>query len=148
MAAVDLNDIRATVESRLANELSNSPAIPVVFHNMAYEPTPNSSWVQCLTSFGASEYLSQGLASVSGFLDDEGINRVVGIVVFNIFTPIGAGPGANYVIGKRIRDLYNRIIVSEVYFDAAIGPEVLASPSPEGYFQTQVRVTFESIEEL
>ena len=148
MAAVDLNDIRATVESRLANELSNSPEVPVVFHNMAYEPTPNSSWVQCLTSFGANEYLTQGLASVSGLFDDVGVNRVVGIAVFNIFTPKGAGPGANYVIGKRIRDLYNRIIVSEVYFDAVVGPEVLASPSPEGYFQTQVRVTFESIEEL
>jgi hypothetical protein len=148
VAAVDLNDIRATVESRLANELGNSPEVPVVFHNMAYEPTPNSSWVQCLTSFGANEYLTQGLASVSGLFDDVGVNRVVGIAVFNIFTPKGAGPGANYVIGKRIRDLYNRIIVSEVYFDAVIGPEVLASPSPEGYFQTQVRVTFESIEEL
>jgi hypothetical protein len=148
MAAVDLNDIRRTVESRIATELGFSPAIPVVFHNMAYEPTPNSSWVQCLTSFGSSEYLGQGLASVSGLFPDVGYNRVVGVVVFNIFTPQGVGPGSNYVIGKRIRDLYNRIIVSEVYFDAPIGPEVVASPSPEGYFQTQVRVTFESIEEL
>jgi hypothetical protein len=38
--------------------------------------------------------------------------------------------------------------VSGVFFDAATGPEVLASPAPEGYFQTQVRVTFETIEEL
>ena len=51
-------------------------------------------------------------------------------------------------IGKRIRDLYNRVNVSGVFFDAPIGPEALASPAPEGYFQTQVRVTFESIEEL
>ena len=54
MAAADLNSIRATIEGRLATELASSPAIPVVFHNMAYEPTPGSSWVQCLTSFGAS----------------------------------------------------------------------------------------------
>ena len=108
---------------------------------MAYEPTPNSSWVQCLTSFGASEYLGQGLTTNSQ-------NRVVGLVVINIFSAKGVGPGANYVIGKRIRDLYNRGIVSGVYFDAPIGPEVLASPAPEDYFQTQVRVTFESIEEL
>ena len=58
------------------------------------------------------------------------------------------GPGTNYVIAKRIRDLYNRVIVSGVYFDAPIGPEVLASASPEGFLQTQVRVTFEFIEEL
>ena len=138
MAAADLNTIRSTIEGRLATELANSPAIPVVFHNMAYEPTPNSSWVQCLTSFGAGEYLGQGLTT----------NSQNSLVLINIFTPQGTGPGANYVIGKRVRDLYNRVIVSGVFFDAATGPEALASPAPEGYFQTQVRVTFESIEEL
>ena len=141
MAAADLNSIRATIEGRLATELANSPAIPVVFHNMAYEPTPNSSWVQCLTTFGANEYLGQGLTTNSQ-------NRIIGLLVMNIFSGKGVGPGANLVIGKRIRDLYNRVIVSGVYFDAPVGPEVLASASPEGFFQTQVRVTFEFIEEL
>ena len=141
MAAADLNSVRATIEGRLATELANSPAIPVVFHNMAYEPTPNSSFVQCLTTFGANQYLSHGGVSNSQ-------NRIVGLALFNIFSGKGVGPGANLVIGKRIRDLYNRVIVSGVFFDAPIGPEVLASPEPEGYFQTQVRVTFEFIEEL
>ena len=31
MAAADLNAIRATIEGRLATELANSPALPVVF---------------------------------------------------------------------------------------------------------------------
>jgi|TARA_R100000081_G_scaffold37236_1_gene17262 hypothetical protein len=141
MAAADLNAIRATIEGRLATELAGSPALPVVFSNMAYEPTPNSSWVQCLTAFGANEYLGHGLTT-------SGYNRIVGLTLINIFTPKGAGPGANLVIGKRIRDLYNRVIVSGVFFDAPVGPEVLGSPSPEGYFQTQVRVAFEFIEEL
>ena len=141
MAAADLNSVRATIEGRLATELANSPAIPVVFHNMAYEPTPNSSWVQCLLSFGTSTYLTHGGTSDSR-------NELVGIAVVNIFSAKGVGPGANYVIGKRVRDLYNRINVSGVHFDPPIGPEVVASPSPEGYFQTQVRVTFDFIEEL
>ena len=141
MAATNLNTVRAVIEGRLATELAESPAIPVVFHNMAYEPTPGSSWVQCLTTFGANEYLSQGSTTDSQ-------NRIFGLLTINIFSAPGVGPGANYVIGKRIRDLYNRVIVSGVYFDAPTGPEALASPAPEGYFQTQVRVTFESIEEL
>jgi hypothetical protein len=141
MAAADLNSVRATIEGRLATELASSPAIPVVFHNMAYEPTPNSSWVQCLLSFGTSTYLTHGGTTNSR-------NELVGIAVINIFSAKGVGPGANYVIGKRVRDLYNRINVSGVHFDPPIGPEVVASPSPEGYFQTQVRVTFEFIEEL
>ena len=141
MAAVNLNTVRATIESRLAIELASSPAIPVVFHNMDYKPAVNASWVQCLVSFGQNEYLSQGLTVDSR-------NRIVGLLLLNIFTPQGEGPGANYVIAKRVRDLYNRVIVSGVYFDAANGPSVLATPVPEGYFQTQVRVTFEFIEEL
>jgi len=141
MAAADLNSVRATIEGRLATELASSPAIPVVFHNMAYEPSPNSSWVQCLLSFGTSTYLTHGGTSDSR-------NELVGIAVVNIFSAKGVGPGANYVIGKRVRDLYNRINVSGVHFDPPIGPEVVASPSPEGYFQTQVRVTFDFIEEL
>ena len=141
MAAADLNTIRSVIEARLGTELAGSPAIPVVFHNMPYTPTPNSSWVQCLTSFGNNEFLSLGGTSDSD-------NRIVGVVVINIFSAAGVGPGANYVIGIRVRDLYNRVNVSGVYFDAPIGPEVLASPAPEGYFQTQVRVTFEFIEEL
>jgi len=141
MAAADLNTIRSVLEGRLATELASSPVIPVVFHNMAYEPTPDSSWVQCLVSFGASQYLGQGLTTNSQ-------NRMVGLMTINVFSALGVGPGANYVIAKRIRDLYNRVIVSGVYFDAPIGPEVLAKASPEGFLQTQVRVTFEFIEEL
>jgi len=141
MAAANLNSVRATIEGRLKTELDGSPAVPVAFHNMPYEPTPGSSWVQCLVSFGANEYLSQGLTTDSQ-------NRIVGLLTLNIFTPKGVGPGANYVIAKRIRDLYNRVIVSGVYFDAVNGPSVLANPAPEGYFQTQVRVTFEFIEDL
>ena len=141
MAAADLNAVRATIEGRLATELASSPAVPVVFHNMAYEPTPGTSFVQGLVSFGAGEYLSQG-----GTTDSD--NRIVGLLLMNVFSAKGVGPGANLTIAKRVRDLYNRVIVSGVYFDAPVGPEVLASASPEGFFQTQVRVTFEFIEEL
>ena len=138
--AADLNTVRSTIESRLATELASSPSIPVVFNNVSYSPTPDTSWVQCLLNFGANNYLTLGTTAGSD-------NRIVGVIVLNIFTPSGVGSGANFTIAKRIRDLYNRINVSGVYFDAPIGPEVV-SASPEGYFQTQVRVTFEFIEEL
>ena len=75
------------------------------------------------------------------------INLVVDLIVINIFTEEGIGAGANFTIGKRLRDLYNKITVSDVIFDSPIGPEVLAS-SPEGKFQTQLRITFEIYEEL
>ena len=92
-------------------------------------------------SFGSSQYLGHGLTTNSQ-------NRIVGLLVISIFSAKGVGPGANFTIGKRIRDLYNRVIVSGVYFDAATGPQALLSAAPEGYFQTRVSVTFEFIEEL
>jgi hypothetical protein len=141
MASVNLNTIRSTIEGRLATELALAPAIPVLFHNQPSTPTPNSSFVQCLVSFGNNNFLTMGGTTGSS-------NSVIGVIVMNVFTPKGVGPGANLTIGKRIRDLYNRQVVSGVHFDPPTGPEVVASPAPEGYFQTQVRLTFETFEDL
>ena len=135
MAAVDLNTVRKTIEERLINELNESPIIPVVTNNMPFESFTEDNFVQCLTSFGSGRYLARG------------VNLVVGLIVINVFTQEGEGSGANYVICKRIRDLYNKITVSDVIFDSPIGPETL-SPSPAGKFQTQIRVTFEFYETI
>ena len=140
MAAIDLNTVRSTIEGRLATELASSPAIPVVFNNMAFDATAEDTFVQCLTSFGANQYLTQGDTS-------NAFNNIVGLIVLNIFTEEGIGAGSNYTIGKRIRDLYNRVTVSNVIFDSPVGPEVLSS-SPEGKFQTQIRITFNIYEDL
>ena len=139
MAATDLNTVRSTIEARLATELASSPAIPVVFNNMAFDSTTEDSFVQCVTSFGSGSYQTMGNAS--------GTNSVVGLVLLNVFTEEGIGAGANFTICKRLRDLYNRITVSSVIFDAPVGPEILTS-SPEGKFQTQIRITFTIYEDL
>ena len=72
---------------------------------------------------------------------------MVGLCIFNIYTEQGLGAGANFAICKRLRDLYNRITVSSVIFDAPIGPEITTS-NPEGKFQTQIRITFSIYEDL
>jgi len=140
MAATDLNTVRSTIEARLATELASSPAIPVVFNNMAFDSTTEDTFVQCITSFGNNSYLTQGGTSDSD-------NLISGLVLLNIYTEEGLGAGSNFTICKRLRDLYNRITVSSVIFDAPIGPEILNS-SPEGKFQTQIRITFTIYEDL
>ena len=140
MAASDLNTVRSTIEARLATELASSPAIPVVFNNMTFDSTAENTFVQCITSFGAGEYLTMG-----GTTDSD--NNVVGLILLNIFTEEGLGAGSNFTICKRLRDLYNRVTVSNVIFDSPVGPEILAS-SPEGKFQTQIRITFNIYEDL
>ena len=140
MAAIDLNTVRSTIEARLATELASSPAIPVVFNNMAFDSTTEDTFVQCVTSFGSNEYLTQGDTS-------NAFNNIVGLVLINVFTEEGLGAGSNFTICKRIRDLYNRVTVSNVIFDAPVGPEILTS-SPEGKLQTQIRITFNIYEDL
>ena len=140
MAAIDLNTVRSTIEARLATELASSPAIPVVFNNMTFDSTAEDTFVQCITSFGAGEYLTMG-----GTTDSD--NNVVGLVLLNVFTEEGLGAGSNFTICKRLRDLYNRVTVSNVIFDSPVGPEILES-SPEGKFQTQIRITFNIYEDL
>ena len=140
MAALDLNTVRSTIEARLATELASSPAIPVVFSNMTFDSTSEDTFVQCITSFGANEYFTQGGSSSS-------TNNLVGLILLNVFTEEGIGAGSNFTICKRLRDLYNRITVSNVIFDAPVGPEILTS-SPEGKFQTQIRITFNVYEDL
>jgi len=141
MAAANLNSIRNTIESRLNTELQEAPIIPVVFANQSFDPDSNSSFVQCLLAFGDDEYLTLGGTTSSD-------NRLVGAVTINIFTEQNIGAGSNYVIGKRIRDLYNRQVVSGVIFDPVIGPTLVSNPVPEGFFQTQIRMTFEAYENL
>ena len=140
MAATDLNTVRSTIEARLATELASSPAIPVVFNNMTFDSTAEDTFVQCITSFGANSYITQGGTTNSD-------NLINGLILLNVFTEEGLGAGSNLTICKRLRDLYNRIIVSSVIFDAPIGPEILTS-SPQGKFQTQIRITFTIYEDL
>ena len=140
MAATDLNTVRSTIEARLTTELADSPIIPVVFNNMTFDASTEKTFVQCITSFGNNSYLTQGGSSNSD-------NQIDGLVLLNVFTEEGLGAGSNFKICKRLRDLYNRITVSSVIFDAPIGPEILTS-RPQGKFQTQIRITFTIYEDL
>ena len=143
MAAVDLNTVRKTIETRLQNEFRTGRPIPLVFNNMPFDSSSADQYIQCVTSFGASEYLTQESPNSS----TTATNLIVGICLFNIYTKQGVGAGANFDICKRIRNLFNRITVSDVRFDAPEGPEILQS-SPEGRFQTQISITFEIYEAL
>ena len=143
MAAIDLNTVRETIESRLYNEFRKNEPIPIIFNNVPFDSTSADKYIQCVTSFGASQYLTQESSNTS----TTATNLIVGICVFNIYTKQGLGAGDNFAICKRLRNLFNRITVSEVRFDAPEGPEILQS-SPEGRFQTQMSITFEIYESL
>jgi len=143
MAAANLNTVRATIEKRLNDEFRTGPSIPLVFNNVPFDASTVDKYIQCITSFGSSEYLTQQAPNSS----TTATNLVVGLVTCNIYTKQGLGAGANFTIAKRVRDLFNRITVSDVRFDPPIGPEV-SEANPEGKFQTQVRITFELYEAL
>jgi hypothetical protein len=143
MAATNLNTVRSTIETRIRNEFRTGQPIPIVFNNVPFDASTVDQYIQCITSFGSSEYLTQQAPNSS----TTATNLVVGLITCNIFTKQGLGAGTNFTIAKRVRDLFNRITVSDVRFDPPVGPEILQS-SPEGKFQTQIRITFELYEAL
>ena len=143
MAATDLNTVRATIEKRLNDEFRIGPSIHLVFNNIPFDASSVDQYIQCITSFGSSEYLTQQAPNSS----TTATNLVVGLITCNIYTKQGLGAGANFTLSKRVRDLFNRFTVSDVRFDPPVGPEILQS-TPEGKFQTQIRITFELYEAL
>ena len=143
MAATNLNTVRSTIETRIRNEFRTGQPIPIVFNNVPFDASTVDQYIQCITSFGSSSYLTQQAPNSS----TTSTNLVVGLITCNIYTKQGLGAGANFVLAKRVRDLFNRITVSDVRFDPPIGPEV-SEAIPEGKFQTQVRITFELYEAL
>ena len=143
MAATNLNTVRSTIETRIRNEFRTGQPIPIVFNNVPFDASTVDQYIQCITSFGSSEYLTQQAPNSA----TTATNLVVGLIICNIYTEQGLGSGANFAICKRVRNLFNRITVSDVRFDPPVGPEVSES-NPEGKFQTQIRITFETYEAL
>ena len=141
MAALDLNTIRKDIEQRLIDEFKKAPIIQVVFGNQPFNPTSNKSFVQCLIEFTSSEYITLGGTSNS-------TNNLTGLITINIFTKIGVGLGNNFTVAKRIKDLYNRVKLNDIFFDPATGPAVIENAAPEGFTQSVLSIPFEIFENL
>tara|TARA_R100000657_G_C4667984_1_gene112093 strand:- start:54 stop:479 length:426 start_codon:yes stop_codon:yes gene_type:complete len=141
MTQLNLNTVRQNIEARLATEMANNPAITVVFGNQPFKPTANNDFIQCLIEFTGSNYITLGGTNNS-------TNSQTGIITFNIFTKVGVGLGNNLTLAKRIRDLYNRVILNDIYFEPPTGPAVLENASPEGFVQSVMSIAFETFENL
>jgi hypothetical protein len=133
-----LNDVRAAIEGRIATQMAIAPIYPVSYANVPFTPPNNTPWLQAFIRFGDNAYATLLPTGNVGF------NRQNGTLVVNIYTPVGAGAAANYTIAERIKDLFDRVTVAGVIFDAASGPAQVTPASPEPYFQTQLTITFEA----
>lgn len=132
-----LNDVRSAIEGRIATELAKSPAYPVSYQNVPFNPPNNSAWLQVQIRFGDNAY-----ATLQG--PSTGFNRQNGSLVVNIFTPVGTGSGANLTIAERVKDLFDRAKFSSLIFDPVSGPAAVIAAAPEAFYQTQLTATFEA----
>lgn len=140
-----LNTIRAAIEGRIATEFAASPVLQVAYQNVPFVPPNNASWIQTFITFGDSAYLTILTSTTRGTGD--GFDRRNGVLTFNIFTPRGLGPGAGLTVAQRCIDLFSRLQLQNIKFDAATGPRSSEPPSPESFFQTQVTISFEAYEQ-
>jgi hypothetical protein len=132
------NDIRAVIEGRIATEMAIAPAYPVSYQNVPFTPPNNLPWLQAFIRLGDNTYAT--LLPTGGV----GFNRQNGVLTVNVFTPIGVGAAANFTIAERVKDLFDRVRISGIIFDAASGPAQVTPAAPEPYYQTQLTVTFEA----
>jgi hypothetical protein len=132
------NDIRAAIEGRIATQMAISPAYPVSYQNVPFTPPNNSPWLQVFLRLGDNAYAT--LLPIGG----AGFNRQNGVLVVNVFTPIGAGTAANFTIAERVKDLFDRQTVSGIIFDPASGPSQVIPAAPQPYYQTLLTITFEA----
>jgi len=142
---MSLNTLRAAIESRIATEFAAAPAIQVSYQNVPFTPPNNASWIQASILWGDSAYLTILTTATRGTGD--GFNRRNGTLVFNIYSPRGEGPGAALTIAQRCIDLFSRLQLQNIKFDPANGPRSIEPPAPEGFYQTQVTITFEAYEQ-
>jgi len=129
------NDVRQAIEARIAIEMAASPSYQVSYENVPFTPPNNSTWIKVQIRFGENAY-----ATLLG--PTTGSNRQAGIIVIDIFSPIGVGTGDNFTLAERLKDLFDRKIVSQIIFDAANGPAIVPTAAPESYFQTELTITF------
>jgi len=142
---MSLNTIRADIEGRIATEFATAPVLQVSYQNVPFTPPNNASWLQTSIVWGDSAYMTILTTSARG--TGEGFDRRNGTLVFNIFSPRGEGPGAGLTIAQRCIDLFSRLQLENIKFDAANGPRTIEPAAPEGFFQTQVAITFEAYEQ-
>lgn len=141
MSALNLNTIRKDIEQRLIDELKKAPRTTVIFGNQPFQTQAGTNFVQCLIEFTGSEYITLGGTTSS-------TNNLTGLITINIFSKIGVGLGNNFTMAKRIRDLYNRVKLNNIFFDPATGPAVIENAAPQGFVQSVMSIPFEIFEEL
>lgn len=142
---MSLNTIRQDIEERIAAEFATAPVLQVAYQNVPFTPPNNASWIQSRIVWGDSAYLT--LLTTSSRGTGDGFDRRNGSLTFDIFCPRGQGPGAGLTIAQRCIDLFSRLQLENIKFDAANGPRTIESAAPEAFSQTQVAITFEAYEQ-
>ena len=140
MAAIDLNTIRKDIEEKLIKEFAKAPITKLIFNNQPFNPQGETNFVQCLVEFTDTEYLTQ--------INTNNFNNLSGLITVNIFSKIGVGLGSNLSMAQRIRNLYNRVKLNDIFFEPSSGPTVIQNAAPEGYVQSVMSISFEVLESL
>ena len=140
MAALNLNTIRKDIEEKLIKEFAKAPITKLIFNNQPFNPQGETNFIQCLVEFTDTEYLTQ--------INTNNFNNLSGLITVNIFSKIGVGLGSNLIMAQRIRNLYNRVKLNDIFFEPSSGPTVIQNAAPEGYVQSVMSISFEVLESL
>ncbi len=172
MAAVDLNTVRAAIETHFiagfgaeiagfgaeialqsGDILVSQNGLTIVTQSVEVGFTPLVFYNQNYNPTPNDSFIQclvtfDQTAYLTMGVTSNALNQVFGTVRANIFTPQGTGPGSNYELADRVCSLCTREIFEGIQLGPLSGPSVIAAPQPSAFFQTAISVPFNVFEQL
>jgi len=120
---------RQAIESRFQALFTGLPIGQVVFANVAYTPVQGTPYVRLTIKSGDSERLTIGARE----------HRNVGLIIAQVFTPIGTGSNGGLVFADEIAAIYR-----DQEFDGVLcrSPYITEVGPTTDWFQINVSIPF------
>lgn len=144
--ASDLKSKAGAVLKRI-EENWDTDAVPISWPGRPFDP-PDGPWMRVTILWG------DGTIATIGGAGSGAENDIAGVLVAQLFDRPGGGAGAIESYADDFRDLFNRIEVEGVRFDAPSGPKAgpgranIGPETDERWIQRTVDVPFEAEDEI
>ena len=135
MASALQSGVVAALEARLQTlwvDGAGDPRTPNRWPGVAFTPPNDGPWIEPTVVFGEGTETTKN-----------GRNIVTGVIAVNLFDRPGTGAGPLYEVADRLRDVFNRVDLTDLRLRVPSGPRLVAE---DPYLQLALTVSFQADE--
>lgn len=103
-----IETIANSIRSRFGTTVEDVESVTVHYDNEPFESPGDSAWIRCHIVFGEAVRRSLGSSSSR--------YRSVGVMMANIYTPIGKGDKAGLAIAETVRDAFRSVTADGISY--------------------------------